>query len=74
LAKLNYSCQNSELSTDEAQAEDELAHVAAVDAWLAGSLKHAHASLVEIAGLFRVAYNALWKCTVTTLGSVTLTS
>lgn len=52
--------------------QDEPSHVVAVDRWLARFIEHA--SPVEIVGVFRIAFEALWNRAVATLGSVTLTA
>jgi hypothetical protein len=54
-------------------AQDEPSHTAAVDAWLARSIGD-HGSSIEVAALFRNAFEALWGRAVTTLGTVTLTA
>jgi len=50
----------------------EPSHRAAVDRWVARSI--GDASPIEIVGRFGAAFEALWTCAVTTLGSVTLTA
>jgi hypothetical protein len=51
---------------------DESSHSRAIDAWLERSTDRR--SSVEIAAVFRVAFERLWNRAVTTLGSVTLTA
>jgi len=54
------------------RTQDEPSHTAAVDAWLERSIDHG--SSLEVVALFQDAFEALWRRTVTTLGTVTLTA
>jgi hypothetical protein len=54
------------------RSDSEPSHAEQVDAWLERSLHHG--SPVEIVGLFRGGFEALWTTAVATLGTVTLTA